>query len=71
MISLIEQRGHFKETSVQIVECRDPRDNMFLELAVSCTASAIVSSDPDLHLLHPFRGIPILSPAEFLSKFKQ
>lgn len=66
MIALIEDRGHFKEATVQITECRDPKDNMFLELAVSCAASSILSSDPDLLLLHPFRGIPILSPADFL-----
>lgn len=71
MIGLIEDRSHFKEATVQITECRDPKDNMFLELAISCAASAIISSDPDLLLLHPFRGIPILSPADFLNAFKQ
>lgn len=71
MIALIEDRGHFKEATVRITKCRDPQDNMFLELAVSCSASAIISSDPDLLMLHPFRGIPILSPADFLKVFKQ
>jgi len=69
MIKLVEERGHFKEVSVKITECRDPNDDMFLELAVSCMATAIISSDPDLLLLHPFRSIPILSPANFLRTF--
>lgn len=46
--------------------CRDPRDDKFLELAVNGRADVIVSGDKDLLALHPFRGIPILTPAEFL-----
>lgn len=70
MIALIEDRGHFKETDIQITECRDPNDNKFLELAVSCKASAIISSDTDLLMLHPFRDIPILTPTDFLKAAK-
>jgi putative PIN family toxin of toxin-antitoxin system len=46
--------------------CRDPRDDKFLELAVSGIAESIVTGDQDLLVLHPFRGIPILTPATFL-----
>lgn len=49
-------------------DCRDPKDNKFLELALSGNANCIVSGDRDL-LLHPFRGIPILTPQEFLKQF--
>ncbi len=47
-------------------ECRDPKDNKFLELALDGQATAIVTGDPDLLSLHPFRGIPILTPRDFL-----
>jgi putative PIN family toxin of toxin-antitoxin system len=46
--------------------CRDPKDNMFLELALSCKASCIVTRDVDLRSLSPFRGISILSPEHFI-----
>jgi putative PIN family toxin of toxin-antitoxin system len=46
--------------------CRDPRDDKFLELAANGLAEVIVSGDQDLLVLHPFRGIPVLSPAAFL-----
>jgi len=46
--------------------CRDPKDNKFLELGVSSQADFIVSGDPDLLVLHPFRTIRILKPVEFL-----
>ncbi|MFN0037010.1 MAG: putative toxin-antitoxin system toxin component, PIN family [Saprospiraceae bacterium] len=49
-----------------IVACRDPKDDKFLELAVAGNANCIVSGDPDLLDLHPFRGIQIFSPREFL-----
>ena len=50
-----------------VTDCRDPRDNKFLELAVSGRATHIVTGDSDLLVLHPFRGIIVVSPSEFLT----
>lgn len=47
--------------------CRDPMDNKFLVLALASEADVLVSSDDDLLVLHPWRGSPIITPAEFLS----
>jgi len=52
-----------------ITDCRDPKDNKFLELAVSANASCIITGDKDLLILNPFRGIDILNAADFLNKF--
>ena len=49
--------------------CRDPKDDMYLELALSGKADVIISGDPDLQVLHPFEGISIISPKAFLEKF--
>jgi uncharacterized protein len=49
-----------------VADCADPKDNMFLALAETAGAELIVSSDPHLTDLHPWRGIPILPPAAFL-----
>jgi len=54
------------EITEEISECRDEKDDKFLELAVSGNADLIVSGDDDLLVLNPFRGIPILTPKEFL-----
>lgn len=51
----------------KIVACRDASDNKILELAVAAKAVCIITGDKDLLELHPFRGIPILSPSDFLS----
>ena len=51
-----------------IKACRDPKDDKFLELAVSGDADVIVTGDGDLLALHPFRGIEIITPAEYLKR---
>jgi uncharacterized protein len=55
------------EITEVVTDCRDVKDNKFLESAVSGKADCIVSGDEDLLVLNPFRGIPILTPREFLS----
>jgi uncharacterized protein len=60
---------HREEVHIIISDCRDPKDNMFLELAIAANATCIISGDEDLLVLHPFRGIPIINAAEFLSNF--
>jgi hypothetical protein len=58
----------FIDVTEQIDECRDPKDNKYLELAVSGKAECIVTGDNDLLVLTPFRGIAILTIQEFLAK---
>jgi uncharacterized protein len=55
------------DVTERVTECRDPKDNKFLELAVSGNAASIVSGDDDLLVLNPFRGVAILTPHEFIS----
>lgn len=66
----------FMEISETITECRDPKDDKFLELAVSADVSCIVTGDKDLLILHPcllnrqaFRNIPILNATDFINIF--
>lgn len=44
----------------------DPSDNEFLDVAVEADADFVVSGDQHLLDLRIFRGIPILTPAQFL-----
>jgi putative PIN family toxin of toxin-antitoxin system len=55
------------EVTEVVAECRDPQDNKFLELAASGRATHILSGDADLLVLHPFRGIAIVTPQAFLT----
>jgi len=54
------------ETNETISECRDPKDNKFLELAVCGKADFIIYGDEDLLVLNPFRNIQIITPDSFL-----
>ena len=45
--------------------CRDPADDMFLEVAINGQADAVISGDADLLALDIVRGIPIITPAAF------
>ena len=47
--------------------CRDPKDDMILEVALNGKADLIISGDKDLLSLRSFSGIPILSPAQYIA----
>lgn len=46
---------------------RDPKDDKFLELALSGDASIIISGDEDLLILNPHAGVTIMTPRTFLA----
>jgi putative PIN family toxin of toxin-antitoxin system len=50
----------------RVQDCRDAKDDKYLELALAADASVIVSSDQDLLVMHPWRGIHIRLPAGYL-----
>jgi putative PIN family toxin of toxin-antitoxin system len=64
--AVITKTAEWIEVGGEIKECRDPKDNKFLEVAVSGGASHLVTGDSDLLALHPFRGVQIIAPQKFL-----
>ncbi len=65
LISLFRGKIIFTAPNISINECRDPKDNFLLELAVSAKADYLVTGDLDLLALNPFRGVKIVEPGEF------
>jgi putative PIN family toxin of toxin-antitoxin system len=74
-VSIAERRSFVKSWAeiaefvpiIQLVrECRDSRDDKFLEVALNGRADVIITGDVDLQDLHPWRKIAIISPAEYL-----
>jgi putative PIN family toxin of toxin-antitoxin system len=54
---------------IQVIrECRDPKDDKFLEVALNGRADVIITGDADLLAMHPWRRISILSPAKYLKR---
>lgn len=71
-VSILEfliRHGEYVEITSDVNLCRDLSDNKFLNLAIDGKADVVLTRDNDLLVLHPFRGISILSPADFLKKF--
>lgn len=54
------------DVKMELHDCRDPKDNKFLELAVAGNADVIVTGDKDLLVLHPYRGVLIMNSSAFL-----
>jgi uncharacterized protein len=54
--------------SEHITACRDSKDNKFLDVAVNGSATVLISGDEDLLSLHPFQGISIITPREFIDQ---
>jgi hypothetical protein len=62
----LSQTVEFVEIEETLSVCRDPKDNKVLDLAVSGEAQAIITGDQDLLILHPFKGVSILTVDQFL-----
>jgi uncharacterized protein len=66
-LAAVVRRADIIEISQLFTPCRDPKDNKFLDVAVSGQASFLVTGDSDLLALNPFQSIPILTPANFVA----
>jgi len=65
-VAAIANRAKIVPITVSVTACRDPKDNKFLELAISGSATAIITGDEDLLILNPFQNVRILTPRAFL-----
>ena len=54
------------QPSQRVSDCSDPDDNHILECALEAQAEIIVTGDNHLLQLHPYHGIKILTPRQFL-----
>jgi uncharacterized protein len=67
ILDIIRREAVWFEPVTRVNDCRDSKDNKYLELALAAGADIIVSSDDDLLVLDPWRGIRILRPGDYLS----
>ena len=70
LLSTIQRDAIIVEATERVSACRDPKDDMLLECALAGRADCLVTGDKDLLVLHPFRGLAILRPADFLSRLR-
>jgi uncharacterized protein len=56
--------------TIRVTDCRDVKDNKYLELVLASGAATLVASDADLLTLDPWRGVRIMTPAEYVAGFE-
>jgi putative PIN family toxin of toxin-antitoxin system len=71
VVDLLVLAARWEEPLEQVTDCRDPKDNCYLALAAEAGAECIISGDQDLLVLNPWRNIEILSPAEFVTPYRE
>ncbi len=67
ILAALVERAVLVEIIEKVQECRDPKDDKVLELALNGEANYIITGDRDLLVLHPpFRGVVVITTDEFL-----
>ena len=68
LLRLLALRSELVEPSTKIRECRDPRDDMFLEAAVDGESDRLVTGDSDLLEIGSIGRATIVTPAAFVAE---
>jgi putative PIN family toxin of toxin-antitoxin system len=69
-LELLAAAARWVDPAERVEDCRDAKDNRYLELALAARAAAIVSGDEDLLVLNPWRGVRVLRPAQLLRELE-
>lgn len=67
ILTILRNQSIWVDPTQAVTDCRDAKDNKYLELALAATAHTIITGDSDLLVLDPWRGIRILRPADYLA----
>ncbi|MBQ7644812.1 MAG: putative toxin-antitoxin system toxin component, PIN family, partial [Spirochaetales bacterium] len=57
------------ETRTKVMASRDPDDDKFIECALDAGAVYIISGDKDLLSLEKYRGVTMITAADFVAQF--
>jgi putative PIN family toxin of toxin-antitoxin system len=68
LIQIAQSIQHF-EMSAAVAVSRDSTDDKFIALAIDSGANILISGDPDLKEVQTYKGIEILSPAQFFERY--
>lgn len=68
-LGAIAQSVQFFEVKASVAVSRDKTDDKFMGLALDSGAKILISGDPDLKDVQTYKGVDILSPAQFFERF--
>jgi uncharacterized protein len=69
LLEVLRSNAIWFAPALQVRDRRDPKDDKYLELALAAGAATIISSDDDLLVLNPWRGVRLLTPGDYLLAF--
>lgn len=69
-LALLLSAAQWFEPTETVTDCRDAKDNKYLELMLAAQADILVSSDDDLLVPTPWRVRHIMRPAEYLAAMR-
>ena len=69
LVAIAQSIQHF-EVTTEVSVSRDKTDDKFIALAIDSGATILISGDPDLKDVKTYKGIEILSPAQFFERYK-
>ena len=67
LLETIDQVAEFVNVTSDVIECRDPKDNFLLSLAVDGKADYLLTGDKDLLVLEKIGDTDIKTISEFLN----
>jgi len=71
LLALIALRGELVTPTRTVKVCRDPKDDMFIEVALAGHAEVVVTGDEDLLTLKKFETVRFVASREFLDLLDQ
>ena len=69
LVAIAQSIQHF-EVLTEVSVSRDKTDDKFIALAIDSGATVIISGDLDLKDLQAYKGVEILSPAQFFERYQ-
>jgi len=71
LLHLFDSFGELFDVSSEISECRDPKDNFLLNLAIDSKADYLITGDDDLLTIKKIKKTRILTWADFIKEIKK
>ena len=69
LVAIAQSIQHF-EVTTEVPVSRDKTDDKFIALAIDSGAALLISGDPDLKDVQAYKGVEILSPAQFFERYQ-
>ena len=69
LVAIAQSIQHFEVVN-EVSVSRDKTDDKFFALAIDSGSAILISGDPDLTDVKAYKGIEILSPAQFFERYQ-